>query len=48
MPKSRGMLECYSAEAGVGGQVGEHPHTGRDWRRGQGICGGETGKGDNI
>ena len=30
----------------VGGWVGEHPHRGRGRR--DGICGGETGKVDNI
>jgi hypothetical protein len=33
---------------GVGGYVGEHPHTSRRRGMGQGFSGGETRKRDNI
>jgi hypothetical protein len=37
---------CQSGEGGVGRWVGEHPYRSRG--RGQGVCGGETGKGNNT
>ena len=46
MTQDRGML---GTDAVVGRQTGEHPHRGKGrGERGERICGGETGKGNNI
>ena len=38
--------KCQGGEEEGGGQVGEHFHRGKEKR--EGVCGGETGNGNNF
>jgi hypothetical protein len=42
------VVECQGSEMGIGGWMGEHLHRSRGRGIVQGVCRGETRKGDNI